>query len=209
MKRKLNNISFHTRLKTLFTGLCVCLFALTPIFGQNAEQHPRTDPYPKLTYTFSTPSLQPDQLAAFEARAFQKATDFFELLMLIDDYEVDQEMRAQAVEMAKDMFWAADNATYKWIRSDAQESSMPIGQMLDDMLKKPSGLGNYKQMDHIELARPLERVEEAQYRGELRLQLRGAFNPDEVRMRFWVIRAEKTFGLQSKKIWKILLGEIK
>lgn len=191
----------------LILSLLLCLLTGSHLPAQSDFPRTNPDPFPNLTLGFVTPALSPEQLQAFEGRAIQKSRDYFDLLKLVTDPDIDASMREQATEMAIGLFWPEDGIVRGWGRMLLPDTIITI-RMKINMLQADRG-ANYGEMKQVSIAQPLQRTDEDSYQGELKWEMLEKGKSRQHYVRFWVIRREKVFGLTTRTIWEVLLGEIR
>ena len=166
---------------------------------------------------FESDYLSETSRIAFEEKAKQKLVDFSDYFTIYSDKSLDTLFREKTGDMMMDLFY--QNKTVLELKLDDSESRnrMNIEQLMQKLQKSEFDVLQLN-MDSIRTFTALERINESTYMGKLfYLQSVEGFKVIDTTLidlttmqsEFYVMKVMKNFGKESKKIWKVFLGNIK
>lgn len=166
---------------------------------------------------FESDYLSETSRIAFEEKAKQKLVDFSDYFTIYSDKSLDTLFREKTGDMMMDLFY--QNKTVLELKLDDSESRnrMNIEQLMQKLQKSEFDVLQLN-MDSIRTFTALERINESTYMGKLfYLQSVEGFKGIDTTLidlttmqsEFYVMKVMKNFGKESKKIWKVFLGNIK
>lgn len=166
---------------------------------------------------FESDNLSKKSLRAFEVKAKQKLVDFSDYLDIYSDKQMDESFKSQARQMILDIFMSD---TIRVTTLLLQESNAKYFQ-ITEFLSSSSASG-YNSMDFIfdsiEVAAPLLRTDNFNYKGRLsfsrRVKISSASDtlftgPDRMEVDIFASKVRKQFGSDTLQIWSVFLGDIR
>jgi len=154
---------------------------------------------------------------AYEEKAKQKLIDFSDYFTLYSDKSMDTLFRKKTGEMMMYLFY--QNETLLEFKLDDSEKRirMDTKELLERLRESEYDVLQLK-TDSIQTYAALERINESTYIGKLGYlqSVEGIMGKDTtlidvttMQSEFYVMKVMKSFGAESKKIWKVFLGNIK
>ena len=166
---------------------------------------------------FESDDLSRKSLRAFEVKAKQKLVDFSDYLGIYSDKQMDESFKNQARQMIKELFISDSVRINTLLSNEKDEKSIAIGEFL--ISYSASGFNSMDFIfDSIEVAEPLRRTDDYNYKGRLSFSRRAKTFTDTdtvftgpVRMEadIMVSKVYKQFGSDTLQVWGVFLGKIK
>ncbi len=153
---------------------------------------------------------------AFEEKAKQKLIDFSDYITMYADKSLDTLFREKAGEMIQDLFYKAETVLELKLSDTEKRNRINIKELMERLQKSKYDVLQLK-TDSIQTFSALERMNESTYLGKLSyLQyIEGITGNDTiyidttpVQCEFYVMKVKKNMGMESKKVWKVLLGNM-
>ena len=165
---------------------------------------------------FSSDSLSPASLRAFESTARYKLTDFADYLQIFRDSSTTAAFKKKAGQMIRDLFISED------VRLEIARPGRRVekGGSLKDMLKlemQDSRMEEKRTFDSIRIKQPFHRENDTLFSGQLAFrilysdaekQLKPRVSGSDIIAEIFLVKRKLIFGTDSLKVWKVFLGEI-
>jgi hypothetical protein len=166
---------------------------------------------------FESDDLSKKSLRAFEIRAKQELVDFSDYLGIYSDKNLDESFKTQARQMILDMFFADSVRINSQLMNGQDGRNIPMAEFLN--LDSASGCNSLDFIfDSIDVAGPLRRVDELNYKGSLTFSrlVKACSATDTLTTGIVKLKADiyaskvyKAFGTDTLQVWSVFLGEIK
>ncbi len=165
---------------------------------------------------FSSDSLSPASLRAFESTARYKLTDFADYLQVFTDSSTNPAFKNKARQMIRDLFVSDDVRVEIACPGLMAEKGLILKNMLESEMKhRPTE--ERMVFDSIRLKQALHRENDTLFSGQLAFRIRcnhaegqnrPSFTDYDHNAEIFVVKRQITFGSDSLKVWKVYLGEI-
>lgn len=166
---------------------------------------------------FESDDLSKKSLRAFEVKAKQELVDFSDYLNIYSDKLMDESFKNQARQMILDLFISDSVRINILLLNELDEKNIPISEFLSSDLT--SGYNSMEFIfDSMEIAEPLHRIDEFNYKGSLAFSRRVKncsssdtlfTGPDGMEVDILASKVYKQFGTDTLQIWSVFLGDIK
>ena len=153
---------------------------------------------------------------AFEKKAKQKLVDFSDYFTIYSDKSMDTLFREKTGEMMLGLFYHSETKL-EFKLDDSEKSIRMDTEELMDRLQKSEYDVLQMDADSIQTYSALERINESSYMGILSYvqSIQGIMDNDTIlidvttmQSEFYVMKVMKNFGTESKRIWKVFLGNM-
>lgn len=154
---------------------------------------------------------------AYEVKAKQKLIDFSDYFTIYSDKSLDSLFREKTGEMMMHLFHQNKTKLEFMLNDSERRNRMNTKELLQKLQRSEFDVLQLK-IDSIQTYKTLERINESAYMGELCFYqsvegIRGndttLIDLTTMQCEFYVMKVMKNFGTESKKIWKVFLGDIK
>ena len=169
-----------------------------------------------ITSAFSSDSLSPATLRAFELTARYKLTDFADYLQIFTDRSTNPAFKNKAGKMIRDLFISEDVRLEIGSPGHQDKSALRLKDILGSELKNGQPEERMA-FDSIRLKQTLHRENDTLFSGQLAFRIlyshaenqqkslvTGSDNIAEI----FLVKRKLIFGTDSLKVWKVFLGEI-
>ncbi len=167
-----------------------------------------------ITSVFTTDSLSPEMLTAYEESAKLLFADFSDYLNILSDTTLAPEFKAKTRQMILDMFISEYALIGFSNENEVGMEKVALVDLLDRgnvFIKSSEKL----QPDSILISEPLHQVNDTLLQGRLTYIFRPSpSHPNEKKylfsgrsIEFFTLKRMKRFGKEEYKVWTVLLGE--
>lgn len=165
---------------------------------------------------FESDYLSEAALYAYETKAKQKLSDFFDYLKIVTDTSLDQTLRIKAGEMIKSNFLTKNIAIQLGPGGLGEEKEIELSLFIKNGLENEVVLPPFT-IDSVQVHELLHRTGNMTYAGKLifaqhfinHTDPSTLINNENRTTDFYLMKETKTFGPDTLKVWNVRLGDIK